>query len=410
MKDGKRDFIVSRRELLKGLAGGTMLALLNPLGEMARAAAYSNLFWIRRVPSRPFVAGGNRHVGVDNLLDLMGRNGLKFYRSDFRGVSQGPRGMIAPEDVVLIKVNAQWKYRGATNSDLVRGIIQAVLDHPDGFTGEVVVIENGQGRGSLGCDTSKAYGGDTGVQANALNRAHSFTYVVENIFRDPRVSGRLLDPIRTTFIEAEDHATDGYRRWSNVSYPCFTTAGGRRVELREGVWDGSAHQPNLKLINVPVLKHHDRGGSEITGALKHFYGILSMSDGYSTFRHYGGLGQTSGRMMARVRPPVLNIMDAIWVSHRSLRGYPPSDTFPAGQILAGQDPVAVDFWAAKYILYSYDRDPRHHPLFAGIRRWLASAADTINSLGGLYRPEMGLFQGPVTWYEDRMRVYQRRLS
>ena len=52
----------------------------------------------------------------------------------------------------------------------------------------------------------------------------------------------------------------------------------------------AAYQQNLKLINVPVLKHHDRGGSEITAALKHFYGLVTMSDGQSPSRHYSGPG------------------------------------------------------------------------------------------------------------------------
>ncbi|MFO7496632.1 MAG: hypothetical protein R6X05_13490, partial [Desulfobacterales bacterium] len=91
----------------------------------------------------------------------------------------------------------------------------------------------------------------------------------------PRVSAYLLDPVRAKFIGAGDHQTDGYRRFEDVSYPCFTTAGGRRIELREGVWTGSGHRQNLKLINVPVLKHHDKGGSEITASLKHMYGLLS---------------------------------------------------------------------------------------------------------------------------------------
>ena len=55
--------------------------------------------------------------------------------------------MIEADDVVLIKVNAQWKYRGCTNSDLIRGLIQRIREHPGGFRGEVVIIENGQGRG-----------------------------------------------------------------------------------------------------------------------------------------------------------------------------------------------------------------------------------------------------------------------
>ena len=87
------------------------------------------------------------------------------------GVTSGPAGWIAAHDVVLLKVNAQWKYRGCTNSDVVRGLIQRILGTPDGFTGEVVLVENGQGRGSLNCDTSSSYGGDTSVRANANDEA-----------------------------------------------------------------------------------------------------------------------------------------------------------------------------------------------------------------------------------------------
>ncbi len=144
----------------------------------------------------------NNHLGLDSLLYLMADNGLKFYRSSLPDQLCGPSGLISPDDVVLIKVNAQWKYRGATNSDLVRGLIRRLLDHPDGFRGEVVIIENGQGRGSFACDTSSAYGGDTGVHANANDESHSFLYLVDMVFRDPRVSAFLLDPVRATFIGA----------------------------------------------------------------------------------------------------------------------------------------------------------------------------------------------------------------
>ena len=217
----------------------------------------------------------------------MGRRGLKFYKSAATGPLAGPAGLIGSDDVVLVKVNAQWKYRGATNSDLVRGLVRRLLDHPDGFTGEIVLIENGQGRGSLACDSRAAYP-DGGVHANANDERHSFLYLVNRVFHDPRVSAYLLDSIRGRFILLGDHATDGYRRFENVSYPCFTTAGGRRVELRRGVWTGGAFRRNLKLINVPVLKHHDTGGSEFTACLKHMYGLVSMMDGQSSFRHYRG--------------------------------------------------------------------------------------------------------------------------
>jgi len=364
----------------------------------------SALFKVDQIPANPFTSG-SRHSGVDTLLELMGRTGLKFYRTAMPGTQNGTNGLIAPDDIVLIKVNAQWKYRGCTNSDLVRGLIQRILDHPQGFAGEVVIVENGQGRGSLACDTSSSYGGDTGVHANAQDESHSFLWLVGTLFNDPRVSAFLLDPVRGNFIGDSDHAADGYRRFDNVSYPCFTTAGGRRVELKEGIWTGSSYSSNLKLINVPVLKHHDTGGSEITGALKHMYGLVSMSDGQSGFRHYTGLGETCGKMMASVHTPVLNIMDAIWVSQSALSGYPASATRRIDTIVASQDPVAIDFWTAKHVLYPIDSNDRHHPTFAGINAWLTAACDTINAGGGFAQTGRGIAVERPTKTESEMTLH-----
>jgi hypothetical protein len=398
---------ISRRGFLKGVAAGVCLSMLHPLHRVAGAAATPGnpLFHIKGIPDDPFYGGGNYHEGVDALVHLMGKHDLKFYRSSQETAHSGPFGMIAPDDVVLIKVNAQWKYRGCTNSDLIRGLVQRILGHPDGFRGEVVIFENGQGRGSLNCDTSLAYGGDSSVHANANDGAHSFLYLVSTIFDDPRVSSFLLDPIAGIFIGKDDHVTNGYRLYENVSYPCFTTTGGHRVELREGLWKGNEYGQNLKLINVPVLKHHDTGGSEITASLKHVYGIVSMSDGNSGFRHYNGLGETCGKMMVSVRTPILNIIDAIWVSYTSLTGYPSATTYRTNQILASQDPVALDYWAAKYVLFPIDNNPRHHPDFPGIDAWLTSARDTINGQGGLYDPERGIYLDQVTKDEGEIVAY-----
>jgi uncharacterized protein (DUF362 family) len=395
---------LGRRRFIKETAAGLLVSLARPL--RVRAAPGTPLFWITRIPHQPFTdfQHKNNHAGVDALLQSMGEQGLKFYRSASTTGLASPAGMIAANDVVLIKVNAQWKYRGCTNSDVIRGLIQVILDHPDGFTGEVVVMENGQGRGSLNCDTSKAYG-DSSVHANANNETHTFTYLVDQVFADPRVSSYLLDSIRATFIASDAHDVDGYRHYENVSYPCFTTAGGRRVELREGLWQGGAYTQNLKLINVPVLKHHV--GSELTASLKHVYGILSMQDGRSGYRHYDGLGETCGKMMVSVRTPVLNLVDAIWVSHLALQGYPASSTFRANQLLASQDPVALDYWAAKYILYPIDENPRHHPDFPTVSQWLSAARQTINDRGGLYHPESGILVNLVTQDEAEMQVFRK---
>jgi uncharacterized protein (DUF362 family) len=398
---------ISRRDFFRTLGAGVAIPYLSRLPRLRASTIQNDLFWVKGIPDLPFYDPGQQsfHIGLDSLLYLMADSGLSFYRSTSGHPFAGPSGLIASGDVVLIKVNAQWKYRGCTNSDLIRGLIQRILDHPDGFNGEVVIIENGQGRGSLKCDSSAAYGGDRSVHANANDESHHFLHLVNTIFNDPRVSAYLLDPIRGKFIGDDDHSRDGYRKYENVSYPCFTTAGGRRVELREGIWLAGAHHGNLKLINVPVLKHHDTGGSEITASLKHVYGLISMDDGQSGFRHYGGLGETCGKVMASVATPVLNIIDAIWVSHSTLGGFPAGTTFRTNQLLASQDPVAADYWAAKYILYPIDSNFRHHPDFSGISRWLTKAENTINDRGGLLDDEKGVRIGRVTTDEKAMAVH-----
>lgn len=397
----------SRRKFIGTFGAGSLLLLAPPWAKRlgAEPDALSKIFHVDNIPNNPFTEGDDRHAGVEALLALMHDQGLAFYRSSAAAPLSGPEGMIAAGDVVLIKVNAQWKYRGCTNSDVIRGLVQKILAHPDGFHGEVVIVENGQGRGSLRCDTAGAGSYENHeVHANAVNEAHSFVHLVEQVFADPRVSAFLFDPIRSVFIGADDHLTNGYRRFENVSYPCFTTAGGRRVELREGIWTGAGYSQDLKLLNVPVLKHHDSGGSEITAALKHMYGLVSMADG-SGERHYLRLGETCGKMMAAVRPPVLNIVDAIWVSHAALKGFPADATRRRNTLVASQDPVALDYWAAKYVIYPIDGNPRHHPGHENIKRWLQAAEQTINERGGLYHPEWGIAVGRVTGDEAGMSVH-----
>jgi hypothetical protein len=254
-----------------------------------------------------------------------------------------------------------------------------------------VIFENGQSRGGFDGLTQGGSVYDSwpgianGIYINAEDEnLLTVDYLVNTVFKNDPVSSYLLDPIRSVFIAESEHTIDGYRTVSNVSYPCFTSEGGYRIELQEGVWNGFGHNTNLKYINMPVLKHH--GGTGITGVLKHTYGILSMSDGYSGIRHYSESGTQCGKMWGLVKIPDLNILDCIWVSPESLRGYPPQTTYRADTLLAGLDPVALDYYASKHILYplggSYAHE--HNPdSFAGLINHLSGARDSINAYGGI---------------------------
>ena len=402
----------TRRNFIRTtVAGSAAIPLLGALatGE-SRADMTDGKSPVFRVNGCPVHDGQLRHVGVDSLLYLLSANGTKFYKTAKDGELSGPKGLIATDDVVILKVNAQWKCRGCTNTDVLRGLIHRILGHPDGFKGEVVIFENGQGRPAafdgIHSDSDKAeYGPFPELQGKVMVNAEeqgvtTIDYLVKTVFADKPVSAFLMDPYANVWIAGDDHKTNGYRRIGErgttcISYPCFTTARGNRIELREGRWSGSGYTQSLKLINCAVLKDHG-GDIGMTGALKIVYGTLSMSDGTSAKRHYEDLGSQCARMWTEVRAPDLNILDCIWVSYGSMSaggqhvsgcvGYPPSITSRQNTLLAGHDPLAIDYHANKHILLplggerAADHDPDNNRRLVSV---YTDAAEEMNQRGGI---------------------------
>jgi hypothetical protein len=382
---------LTRREFMRGVASAGAFVCASSWVDVKRAFSNGGKSRVFKVEECPRHDGHRRHQGMDTLLDLLAENDIKFYLTDKDHSWGGASGIIAPEDVVLIKVNCLWKCRGTTNTDVLRGLIHRILQHPDGFQGEVVIFENGQGHGGFDGLTQGGSAYDAwpdianGIYINAEEEnVLTVDYLVDTVFKHDPVSAYLLDPIRSVFIAPSEHLADGYRETSDVSYPCFTSQAGHRIELREGIWNGYNHDTNLKLINLPVFKHHD--GTGITGALKHTYGILSMSDGNSRIRHYDESGIQCGKMWSLVKIPDLNIIDCIWVSPDSLIGYPQETTYRADMLLAGLDPVALDYYTSKHVLYPLggNHESAHDPdSFAGLINHLSGARDFINNNGGI---------------------------
>ena len=337
--------------------------------------------------------------GVAELLHLMESNGLNFYAySD----THTPDGLIGRDDVVIIKVNCQWPERGGTNTDLVKAVISAILAHPEGFTGEIVIADNGQGRGSF-----------SWPQANAEDTGQSLQKVVDSFSGSSKVSTCLWDTIRNTVVQEYDKGDkrDGYivsasenpRTGLKVSYPKFTTKYGTNISFRNGVWEnGSYNNSRLKLINMPVLKSHS--GYEVTANLKHYVGVVSvpLGDPHASIDR-GGMGTA----LVETRYPDLNILDATWVNAvpQGYAGSGPSTPYGvatrADTIAASTDPVALDYYAAKYILMpfaataGYDTDMMDpdnlSPGYFG--SWLRASEREIQ-LGGF----------PVTTNESRIHV------
>jgi len=302
-----------------------------------------------------FVVNGPAYAHIGELINLMGSHGLLFYKSDTSGVNQGPNGLIARNDVVLIKINSQWPERGGTNTDVLKGLIQAIVDHPDSFVGEIVVADNGQSLGSM----------DWERRNNAEDIEQSTQDVVNMFSATYNVSTFAWDPIRGNRVyeySAGDMA-DGYILYDtadpetgiHVTYPKFRTQFGTYISFKYGIWNGTGYEERLKVINIPILKSHI--GYGVTASLKHYMGVQSEGA-------VGGLGNGHvsvatggmGTLMVETRFPTLNIIEAIRInpnpapSDMSGPETPWDHATRVNVLMASTDPVALDYFAGKHVL------------------------------------------------------------
>jgi hypothetical protein len=297
--------------------------------------------------------------GLADLINIMGENGAHFYRGS-SGLTSGSDGLIAVDDVIIIKVNSQWDQRGGTNTDLLKELITLVLAHPDGFRGEIIVADNGQAQyGSLGRGGSFEW-----VKSNAEDKTQSVKKVVDS-FTKAHVSTYRWDDITTKRVNeySAGDDVDGYILEAGVdpetglmvSYPKFTSKYGTHISLKFGVWDSEKKNYNsscLKVINLPVLKTH--GGYGVTGAVKSYMGVpsdkLTAAQGYRT--HSLIDEGAMGTLMVETRFPTITILDCIWINAVPLSG-PATSYQEATRVnvaAASVDPVALDYWASENIL------------------------------------------------------------
>ena len=311
-----------------------------------RAAVYH----VTDCPENPAT---DRLVGLDNLLTTMGRGGLKFYQSPVPATLSGPDGLLGRDDVILIKINYQWSQRGGTNTDLLRGLLRRIVDHPDGFTGEIVICENAQFASTSGFDRA---------ENNAQDQSLSPRDVALG-FQSLGYDVSLFDwtPIRYNQVGEYDtgDSADGYvvgdydaEVQGRASYPKFQTDSGTHISLKHGIWDpwtSTYSREKLRFINLPVLKsHHAVYGATVS--VKHYMGVVSRELGTNSHNaiRYGILGE----VLAQIQLADLNILDAIWINANPYTG--PSTSYSGAtrrdELVASVDPVALDIWAVKNIL------------------------------------------------------------
>jgi len=292
--------------------------------------------------------------GVARLVRSMQSRGLYLHQTP-----ASPNGLIAPTDVVILKINAQWDERGGTNTDLIRGVIQAILDHPGGFRGEIIVADNGQaqfgsapgGGGSL--DWARNNAVDQTQSTLRVIRyfqaaGHRVTGVLWDTFTRIRVQEFNTGDMRDGFVVEDEVRSTGIA----ISYPKFTTEFGTHVSFREGIWDPSTRTYNsdiLKVINMPVLKSHR--GFQVTAAVKNYMGVPSdwLTRGRGRAHNSVGTGGM-GTLMVETRMPVLNILDMIWVAPQGGPRSQFSTAVQVNKIAASTDPVALDHWASINVL------------------------------------------------------------
>ncbi|MHA2293957.1 MAG: DUF362 domain-containing protein [Candidatus Hodarchaeales archaeon] len=304
--------------------------------------------------SNIFAVKGRESAHMDKLISLMSSHNFFFYKSNIEGKNQGPEGLIGQNDVVLLKINSQWSQRGGTNTDLLKEVIQAIISHPDNYTGEIVIADNGQGIGSMDFLFNNAENDTQSVQ-NVVSMFSSeytiSTYVWQNI-RGIRVDEFSEGDMRNGYLlnETADSETG-----IQVSYPKFKTDFGTNISFKYGIWNGTGYEKRLKIINMPILKSHLIYG--VTASLKNYMGVQSEGiNGGIANGHVSVATGGMGTLMIECGLPTLNIIDAIWVNANpwpSNSAGPSTSYYEATRVntlIAGVDPVALDYWAAKNIL------------------------------------------------------------
>jgi uncharacterized protein (DUF362 family) len=312
-------------------------------------------------PTTGSLAAGNATVpnahlsdpGIDSLFAIMESNGTKFYKT-----TQNPSGIVGANDIVIIKANFQWRGRLSTNTDRIKGVIWKVLNHPEGFTGEVIVADNG----SEQIQPAIYFCGITDFANNSDDTNQSILDVI-SVFKAKNfpVDYFIWDNLNANIVTeySANNLNNGYvyNPTTKVNYPKFRSPRGSYISLKHGIWNTTTSQYDLSrltIINMPVLKAHGLGGATV--AVKNWVGVMNQIHADTW---YGGYNQfhdnyifesyaLPSRVMNEIWPK-LNIVDATYTATRS-NFEPGSPTTKTNTVLASTDPVAVSWYSAKYIL------------------------------------------------------------
>jgi hypothetical protein len=291
----------------------------------------------------------------------------------------GVETVVGTDDVVIIKVAAQWWNQGMTNVAAARRVIERVRARP-GFRGEIVVFENTHFRLADGSGLARAFTrpsernvdvpgwstlGDLVASYRTAGAPVSFVGLVDagasqlagdpwhdpghahGVYggdgRGPIAAGEVRDGYRWDFARTFEKK----RGWFETSrtpltWPVFTSPrSGLQIDLADGVFEvhgGTRVKTGRKLTWIQLATVNEHASTGMTACCKSAMGVVDMSAGrlgthplaagYQSI-HYFGNPDATWRMAgplayfaSQVRRPDLYLAIAEWVALTPAPGTP----------------------------------------------------------------------------------------
>jgi hypothetical protein len=378
----------TRREILRKILMGWGLIPLRPVALLSATTSRKKMAG-EQLRTLYRSVNGTPRENLAKVFDLMGGVG-KF---------------VGQDDLVVIKPNAQWWNQGAPNLSALKMLVELIMERPGGFRGEVVLAENCHRGPSPWTSVDSGWKhefdrnsdlpgiGNLGAFADFLKKRYGERFTVCHWLDVKHGARRVYGPgdgngyvycdgTGGIHLIACDNGRIGEKRRATImTYPIFSTDKGTIVDFMHGIWGkGSYTGQLLRFINFAALNHHSVYCG-VTSSLKNYLGVTDLSGGpdpvsggrlaggFCNFHSFpfdkwgpgpqpGMLGKEVGVFLETVRKADLNITSAEWVGLAS-RVDPPVARTRA--ILACTDPVALDYHAAKHLLYPNSRIAIHNP-------------------------------------------------
>jgi len=358
---------ITRRKFIKKVGKGAGMLAIAPIvwknseiNKQAHISNTSHIFWASEY---------GPEKNMEMITDMMG----------------GIESIITPEDIVIIKTNAQWWNQGSPNLAALKRFIELVLGI-SGFRGEIIIADNNHRGASpwnggawaknfeINSDVSNVY---NLIDLINLFRSQGYSNVTKYHWLDVGTGGkRVYGPedgdgyvYRTDIVYNNGASGDDFRE-TIMTYPIFTSSySGTIIDFKNGAWNGGNYtdQP-IKLINFAGLCYHGRYVGA-TSAIKNYLGVSDLSGGpdsgklienYYNFHSFpfdgwnfgpvpGMLGGEVGTFLKTIRAADLNITTAEWIGWLSRTDVDKAEH--TRTILASTDPIALDYYATKYLLY-----------------------------------------------------------